>query len=377
MMFSAKRDDLNKVLSAMQSVVERKTPVSVLANVKITARGDNTLYFLATDMDICAEDKIAGIVEAETCITLPATTLYEIVRKIQVNTDVKFLADENAPDAVQILIESSAFSLPTIDPAEFPSFEDPSNMLQFEIAADVLKTLLNKTKHAISNDETRYYLNGIYVHSGIGEDGLPMLAAVATDGHRLAFARTILPEGAREMPGVIIPKKAVAEICKMLDGYSGMVNVSINSKKIICQIGTATITSKLIDGKFPDYQRVIPKGHPHFLKVSTVGLTQAVELVTAVSNDKTKTVRFTVGHDSMSVNASSEMNGNARGQKQVPVEANINDPVPISFNSRYLLDVMGAIEGDTTNMQFNNSIAAVALQDASDENCLYVLMPMQ
>jgi DNA polymerase-3 subunit beta len=287
------------------------------------------------------------------------------------------MADSGANDMVQILIESSAFSLPTIDPSEFPSFEDPANMLQFEISSDVIKVLFNKTKHAISNDETRYYLNGIYLHSATSDDGMPILAAVATDGHRMAFARTIAPEGAQSIPGAIIPKKAVSEICKMLDGYSGMVQVSINAKKIIINVGTATITSKLIDGKFPDYQRVIPKGHPNIVKVETADLAQAVELVTAVSHDKTKTVRLSIEHDKMAVNASSEMNGNARGQKEVVVEANVTESVAISFNSKYLLDVMNAIDGQYTTAYFNNSMAAVALQDQSDDNCLYVLMPMQ
>ncbi len=375
-MFVVKKDDLVRVLSSMQSVVERKSAISVLSNVKIMVK-ESQAHFVATDMDICAEDVIPAEVSKEYIITVPASTLYDIVRKISGNPDVKFFTDSLSKDMVKIAVENSSFSLPTIDASEFPSFEDLSDMNKFVVSSSVLLGLLNKTRHAISSDETRYYLNGVYIHTVLGDDGVVKLVSVATDGHRMALAKSQLVGSYQEINGAILPKKAVSEASKMLDAFDGMADVFINSKKIVISIGSAKITSKLIDGRFPDYQRVIPKDLPNIIKCSADELKHAVELVTAISSDKTKTVKLTIENSIMVVNAYSEINGNAQGRKEIAVEANVVNAITINFNSRYLLDVLNVIDSPNVVINYNNATSAVSLVGDGDESSVYVLMPMQ
>lgn len=377
MEFSAKRDDLSKVLGHVQSIVEKRAAIPVLANVKITANADNTIELLATDMDICIEDRIGASVKSPICTTIPASTLYEIVRKIPDNADVKFVMESKSDDNIKIQVGSSEFSLPTIKHEEFPSFEDAANTMRFKISSEILRTLLAKTRHAISNEETRYYLNGIYLHAVISDDGIPQLRAVATDGHRLSLAQTMQPEGADGMPGIIIPKKAVAEVIKLLDSFIGEVDVALCANKIIFYIGSSIITSKLIDGKFPDYERVIPKNNDKNLKVSKKGLADAIELVISVSNDRTKAVKFAVNADKLVITATSEMNGNAKGEQDVAIEFDSTEVISIGFNSRYVLDALSAIDGDTVKMTLSGNLGAVIAHDMEDDNFIYILMPMQ
>ncbi|MDF3047276.1 MAG: polymerase subunit beta [Candidatus Midichloriaceae bacterium] len=377
MEFSAKRDDLSKVLSHVQSIVEKRAAIPVLSNVKITANGDNSIELLATDMDICIEDKIQAVVKNPICTTIPASTLYEIVRKISENVDVNFISQPEDKDSIKIQVGSSEFSLPTIKPEEFPSFEDPANTMRFSISSEILRSLFAKVRHAVSNEETRYYLNGVYLHVAISEDGIPVLRAVATDGHRLALSQTITPEGAADMPGIIVPKKAVAEVIKLLDSFVGEVDIALCANKIIFYIGSSVITSKLIDGKFPDYERVIPKNNDKNLSVSKKELVDAIELVISVSNDKTKAVKFVISGNKLMISATSEMNGNARGAQDVSIEFDSSESLEIGFNSRYVLDALSAIDGGVVKMTFSGNLGAVTTRDSEDNNFLYILMPMQ
>lgn len=377
MNFSAKRDDLNRVLSRVQSIVERRPAVPVLSNVKITA-GGGRLKFVATDMDICLEESInADTGPEKDSITLPAVTLYEIIRKLPSNIDVAFTKVAGSADSVQISADSSEFSLPAIDPSEFPSFEDAASTSYFEIQSDVFQTLLTRTKHAMSYDETRYYLNGIYIHPSADDDSLPVLATVATDGHRMAMGTAALPAGAQEMPGIILPRKAVLEIVKLLDGYDGIVGIGLSTRKATLTMGSATITTKLIDGKFPDYKRVIPKSNPRKMVVNTKNMISAIELVTAVAMDKTKTVRLTISQNQLVIKAISEINGNARGEQNIEISSNSDSASSISFNSKYLLEALAVIEGPMTTITFDTGAGAVAIFDENDINFLHVLMPMQ
>lgn len=377
MKFSAKRDDLSKVLGHVQSIVERRGTVPVLANVKITANDDNTLDFLATDMDICIEDKIQAEVSGSLCTTIPAITLYEIVRKIPTNTDVTFIKSASNDDLIEIRVGSSDFSLPTISAEEYPSFEQAVGTVNFKISSEILRSLFAKTRHAISNEETRYYLNGVYMHSLVSEDGAQLLRVVATDGHRLARSQTLMPAGCEDMPGIIIPKKTVAEVIKLLDGFVGEVDVALSDKKIIFYIGSSIITSKLIDGKFPDYDRVVPKNVDKNLQVPKKDLVNAIDLVISVSSDKTKTVRFEVENTKLTITATSELNGNAKGLEEVAITFDSKEKLNISFNARYVMDVLSSIDGDTVAMQMSTNLGAVITSDAADNNFIYILMPMQ
>jgi DNA polymerase-3 subunit beta len=376
MEFTAKKDDLLGILGHVQSVVERRVAIPVLANVKVSASNSGEIEMIATDMDICIQDKISGEVKEAGVTTIPAGTLYEIVRKIPENADVHFKQDKST-DAILITVNSSEFNLPTISAEEFPSFEDISNTMKFKISSEILRLLLDKTRHAISNEETRYYLNGVYLHAHNAEDSSPLLRAVATDGHRLARAQTVLPEGCENMPGIIIPKKTVAEVIKLLDSYVGEVQVALAPNKIIFAIGSSVITSKLIDGKFPDYERVIPKNNDKTLEISRNNLSKSIDLVISISSDKTRAVKFKIENKKVEISASSEINGNAKGQQEIDAKFDGNEPIVIGFNSRYVLDSLSAIDSDNVMITFSSGLGAAIAADANDNNFIYILMPMQ
>jgi len=377
MKFVVKKDDLLKTLNHVQSVVERRNAVPILSNVKIDANSESgNLTLTTTDMDISIQDSLPATVTKSGSITVPAHTLFEIVRKVSENCDVTLTKDESDTSNVDITVGSSEFTLPCLPSDEFPNFEVGDSSHKFTINSQVLKTLLSKTKHAISTEETRYYLNGTYLHTTTDE-GTPVLRAVATDGHRLARAQTVQPDGCQDMPGIIIPRKTVGELVKILEEFSGDIQISLSQNKIVFLIGGITLSSKLIDGKFPDYDRVIPKNNDKTLEISRDKLARAIDLVISVSNDKTRAVRLNIESGKVLVNASSEMNGNAKGAQEVAANFDSTEAVSIGFNSRYVLDSLAAIEGDTVKMSLSNGLGAVAAHDTKESNCLYILMPMQ
>ena len=301
----------------------------------------------------------------------------KLLEKLVTMNRLLFRADNDSSSFINIKAGSSEFSLPTIQPEEFPSFENIADSINFSISSEILHTLFIKTKHAISNEETRYYLNGIYLHSAQDDQGIPQLMAVATDGHRLALAKTLLPSNAQDIPGIIIPRKAVNEIVKLLDSYDGEVNIKISSNKIVLQIGDSIITSKLIDGKFPDYTRVIPENNDKSLKCVKKELISAIDLVISVSNDKTKTVRLQISPEGLNIAATSELNGNARGEQDVKIDYTSDETLAIGFNSRYVLEALNSIDSNNIELSFSNNIGATILKDCDNPNFFYILMPMQ
>ena len=372
-----KSENLLKALSHVQSVVERRNAVPILSNVKIECTNDGILSLTTTDTDISIKDQIEATILEEGSITVPAATLYDIVRKLGSGIEINITSTGEDASTCEFKVNNSEFNLPCLPVADFPNFEINKPTHFFKIASEIFKSLFNKTKHAISVDETRYYLNGVYMHPTTNDDGASVLRVVATDSHRLARAQTILPAGCSEMPGVIIPKKTVGEVVKLLEDYVGEIEVGISQKKITFQIGATVLNSKLIEGKFPDYDRVIPKTNDKTMEVSRADLVRAIDLVISVSNDKTRAVRFNIEPSKMSVYASSEMNGNARGVQEINVVSSSLEPTTIGFNSRYVLESLAAIEGDTVKVSFSNSVSAVIAHDPQEASFIYILMPMQ
>ncbi len=377
MKFIVKKDDLLRTLNHVQSVVERRNAVPILANVKIEADKDSGILTLTTtDMDISIHDKLAAQVKQAGAITVPAHTLFEIIRKVSENVDVELTKDKKDNSNVELKVGNSEFTLPCLPVEEFPNFEVSQSTHSFNIHSEVLRTLFSKTKHAISTEETRYYLNGVYLHPTTDE-GTPVLRAVATDGHRLARAQTIQPEGCQDMPGIIVPKKTVGELVKLLEEYVGEVQISLSQNKITYTLGEITLSSKLIDGKFPDYDRVIPKNNDKTLEISRDKLARSIDLVISITNDKTRAVRLNIEPSRVVVNATSEMNGNAKGEQEIDATYSSNENISIGFNSRYVLDSLSAIDGETVKLSLSNGLGAVIAQDSKENNCMYILMPMQ
>lgn len=359
----------------MQAIVERKHTIAILANVKMECEGD-TVTLTATDMDISVREVLSVVGNPSSgAITVPVHTLHEIVRKLPDGSQISFTSSGDKQSQVEIIVGLSRFTLPCLDAEEFPNFEVSKSISHFNIDSNILRTLLNKTKHAISYEETRYYLTGTYLHIVETAGGF-VLRAVATDTHRLAQAETMLPNGAESMPGIIIPRKTSFELIRLLEGHNGDVHVEISANKATFVLGSTTLTSKLVDGKFPDYTAVIPSNNDKKLEVPARDLARAIDLVISVSADKTRAVRLKIEESKLTICANSEANGNASGSEVLDADYT-SVPVKVGFNSRYILDALSAIDGDKVRFSMGDEGGAVIVQDPEDTSCLHILMPMQ
>ncbi len=364
------RAALLKSLGHVQNVVERRNTIPILSNVKLNA-GDGKLSLNATDMDLDIVDATAAEVSEPGETTAPAHTLYEIVRKLPDGAEVEL--DATAGDGQMVLRSGrSRFTLSCLPAGEFPVMSGGELPVSFDLAALELKDLIDKTRFAISTEETRYYLNGIYLHAA--ENSAPVLRAVATDGHRLASAEADLPNGAGEMPGVIIPRKTVQELHKLIEETEAEIRVSMSDAKIQFSFDGVVLTSKLIDGTFPDYERVIPQGNDKDLKVERKAFGDAVDRVSAISTEKSRAVKLTMEAGKLVLSASSPESGSATDELETDYAG---ERLEIGFNSAYLLEIMRQVEGDTINMSMSDAASPTIIREEGDDSALYVLMPMR
>ena len=363
---------LLKALSHVQSVVERRGTIPILANVKIVAEGGK-VSLTATDMDIAVVETIDAQVETAGGATVPAHMLYEIVRKIPDGAQIEFSIKEGDTKAV-IKAGKSRFTLSVLSADDFPVMAEGELPHAFSITAAECEALVEKTRFAVSTEETRYYLNGVYLHAA-DDDGTQVLRAVATDGHRLARMQIALPEGAAEIPGVIIPRKTVAELFKLVQ-ENGVENVEIalSESKVRFVCGSAIIVSKLIDGTFPDYDRVIPTGNDKIMEVEGKLFSEAVDRVSVIASEKSRGIKLSLAPNALTLSAVSAEQGDATEEIAVNYGA---DTVEIGFNSRYLLDMMAQIEGESAQFVFADSAAPALVRDPADVGALYVIMPMR
>ncbi len=370
MKITIERAALLKSLGHVQSVVERRNTIPILSNVKIEA-GDAQLGLNATDMDLDIVETVSAAVDQAGATTAPAHTLYEIVRKLPDGAQVEI---ETGTDNQMILRAGrSVFRLSCLPTEDFPVLGAGELPHQFPLPVHDLKTLIDRTRFAISTEETRYYLNGVYVHVAERE-GVRVLRAVATDGHRLASAEAPLPKGAEDIPGVIVPRKAVAELRKIIDESAGEVYVGLSETKVRFSVDGVVMTSKLIDGTFPDYERVIPAGNDKKLSVDRKLLTDAVDRVSAISSEKSRAVKMTLSNGSLKLSASSPEHGLAEEELEVDYAG---DSLEIGFNSAYLMDITRQIEGDMTELSMADAASPTVLRESDDQSALFVLMPMR
>lgn len=365
------RAALLKSLGHVQNVVERRNTIPILSNVKLTAQ-DGQLRLNATDMDLDIVDATSAQVSEPGETTAPAHMFYDIVKKLPDGAEVEL--DATSGDGQMVLRSGrSRFSLSCLPAAEFPVMSGGDLPISFSLAAAQLKDLIDKTRFAISTEETRYYLNGIYLHA-VNEGDAPVLRAVATDGHRLASAETELPDGAAEMPGVIVPRKTVQELHKLIEETEGEIGVSLSDAKVQFSFDGVVLTSKLIDGTFPDYERVIPQGNDKELTVARKALGDAVDRVSAISTEKSRAVKLTLDNGSLVLSASSPDSGSATDELETDYAG---ERLEIGFNAAYLLEIMRQVEGDTINMSLSDGASPTIIREEGDENALYVLMPMR
>ena len=371
MRLTIERAALLKALTHVQSVVERRNTIPILSNVLIGAAGEK-LRFTATDLDIEISEEVDAEIERGGSISAPAHNLYEFVRKLPDKAPVRL---ELNPDDPRLFISAARtrLHLPVLPADDFPLMPADGFETRFRIHPTDLARLIDKTRFAISTEETRYYLNGIYFHT-VANGSATILRGVATDGHRLALADTVAPDGAQGMPGVIVPRKTIAELRRLLDDAADEVEVAVSAQKIRFVLNDAVLTSKLIDGSFPEYARVIPKQNSKKLKLDNKAFAEAVDRVATVSAERSRSVRLAIESDKVTLT----VNNPDAGLATEDVSADYGDaPMEIGFNAKYLLDVAGQIEGESALFELADSGSPTLVRDESDEHALYVLMPLR
>ncbi|MCZ8324262.1 MAG: DNA polymerase III subunit beta [Sphingomonadaceae bacterium] len=365
------RATLLKCLSHVQSVVERRNTIPILSNVLIEAAADGTVRIMATDLDLQVVETLGAVsVEGAGAITVSAHLLFDIARKLPDGSQVSL---ETADNRMTVKAGRSRFSLPTLPRDDFPVIVEGDLPTSFELPAATLAQLIDRTRFAISTEETRYYLNGIFLHVTDEE-----LKAAATDGHRLARFTIKRPDGAEGMPDVIVPRKCVAELRKLLEeALDANVLVDLSASKVRFTLGGengVVLTSKLIDGTFPDYSRVIPTGNDKLLRLDPKSFYEGVDRVATIATEKTRAVKMALDNDRVTLSVTSPDNGTA--SEEVPADYK-SSGFEIGFNAGYLKDILNQIEGDTVELHLADAGAPTLIRQDDKSPALYVLMPMR
>ena len=371
MKLSIERAALLRAVGQAQSVVERRNTIPILANVLIEAEGE-IVSFRATDLDIEVVDKVKAQVTRAGATTVSAVTLHEIVRKLPDGALVA-LTDDGAAGRLTVEAGRSVFHLATLPRQDFPVMASAEYQSSFAAPAPVLRRLFDKSKFAISTEETRYYLNGVYLHVADGEGGR-VLRCVATDGHRLARIDAPLPEGAEGMPGVIVPRKTVNEMRKLLDDDEAEIAVSVSETKVRFATPEITLISKVIDGTFPDYSRVIPQNNPRRLEVDAADFARAVDRVATVSSERSRAVKLQLDEDRLILSVNAPDTGAAEEELGV---AYADEKLEIGFNAKYLLEIASQVDRENAVFLFNSSGDPTLMREGDDTSAVYVVMPMR
>jgi DNA polymerase-3 subunit beta len=374
---TVERATLLKCLAHVQSVVERRNTIPILSNVLIEARteadGTGKLRLMATDLDLQVVEMIDAQIANPGATTVGAHTLFDIARKLPEGAQVELSVVNEKMTVTASRYRSNLATLPRDD---FPVIAETDLPTVFSLPAEDLRRIIDSTRFAISTEETRYYLNGIFLHVITpGSGGEPKLRAVATDGHRLARIELPAPPGAVGMPDVIVPRKCVGELRKLLDEADGPVEVSLSASKIRFKLGGAVLTSKLIDGTFPDYSRVIPTANDRLLKIDRKSLAQGVDRVAAIATtEKTRAVKIAMGRDKVTLSVTSPENGTA--SEEIPADYT-SPEFEVGFNYRYLLDILDQVGSDVVDVHLADAAAPTLIREGDTSDALYVLMPMR
>ena len=371
MRVTLERSHLLSSLTHVHRVVERRNTIPILSNVLLRA-GEGELKLKATDLDIEAQESVPAMVERPGATTVPAYMFYDIVRKLPDGSQVSL---ETSADGATLSISSgrSRFSLQMLPESDFPDISAGELTHRFKLEAGALKGLIDKTQFAISNEEIRYYLNGIFLHTVDGPTGT-LFRAVATDGHRLARADVPAPAGASGMPGIIVPRKTVGEIQRLIEDPKAELTVELSDAKIRLSLGAVVLTSKLIDGTFPDYARVIPRGNDKQADIDRAVFASAVDRVATISAEKSRSVKLAFDNDRVKLTVRNMEAGQAEEEVEIGYS---EEPFEIGFNARYLLDITSQLSSETVVFRLADAGSPTLIQDSGDAATLYVLMPMR
>ena len=374
MEFKINSTDLLKALSHIHGIVEVRHTLPILSNIILEAK-DDKLILSSTNLDIYCSDKIKAEVLQSGEVSVSAVTFFEIIKRLPSGSEVLMIMEEGENE-IRLTCGRSKFNLSTLKTDDFPIISDSDLSTNFVLSADELIRIIDKTKFAVSNEETRYYLNGIFLHKA-ERNSIQFLRAVATDGHRLAQYDIPLPQGAEDITGIIIPKKTIYELRKVLDDANGDVSVSLNENKIKFSFNDLKVVSKVIDGTFPDYTKVIPQKNDKNFKTNNSGLKNAIDRVSAVAaneESKSKAIKFCIENNSLSLSVESQSKGSANEMIDVNYSG---DKVDIGFNSKYIIDICNEVDGDEISISLSDSISPAIILDKTDENLFFVLMPMR
>ncbi|MGN6549806.1 MAG: DNA polymerase III subunit beta [Pararhizobium sp.] len=371
MRVTLERSNLLKSLNHVHRVVERRNTIPILSNVLLNAEGAS-LLMKATDLDLEMTEATAAEVDQAGATTVPAHLLYDIVRKLPDGAEV-MLATNAENTAMSVTSGRSRFSLQCLPQSDFPDLTAGDFSHSFQLPASQLKMLIDRTQFAISTEETRYYLNGIFFHT-IESKGELKLRGVATDGHRLARADVDAPAGSEGMPGSIVPRKTVGELQKLLDDPEATVTVELSDAKLRVTIGNVVMTSKLIDGTFPDYQRVIPTANDKQMTIDCETFARAVDRVSTISSERGRAVKLSITDGQLTLTVNNPDSGTATEEMPIGYES---DPLEIGFNARYLLDITTQLSGSDAVFMLADPGSPTLVHDMAADDALYVLMPMR
>ncbi len=368
MKFNVNQQDLQQALNYCQGVIEKRSTLPILSNILLEVQSKK-LTITATDLDLIFIHQVNNIeVEEEGKTTTTSSIMYDIIRKFSSGKKINLTLNENK---LHLESEKSIFNLNCISPSEFPLTDEDFNQNQFSIKSKQLLKLLNKCKFSISNDETRHYLSGIYLHQNEVEDK-NYLTAVATDSHRMSISKIRL-ENKIDFDPIILPKKTIFQLCSLLDTYEGEVKISNLKSKIKFELDNSILISKLIDGKFPNYIQVIPKNNEKKLEISLKLFLDSVDRVASVSLDKKDGVKFNLKKDILNLSVNNTNSGD--GKETLTVK--FDHELEISFNSRYLIDVASQLDGDKIELFLKDTGSPALIKDPGDFDSIFVVMPMK
>ena len=370
MKFIITKPVIYKALTHLQSIVNKKNTLPILSNILIEA-DQNTLNLSSTDMDISIKEKINCNVIESGSTTLNAQIMFDIIKKLPETSEIEFISNDSK--ILTIRSNVSKFSLSCLPKDEFPIIETELKGKKIKVKSQTIFKLIDKTKFAISNEETRYFLNGLYFNIQ-PEVSSSLITFVGTDGHRLATSSAYVDEKIDEIPGVIIPKKTINELSKLLSENSNDIEIDISQNKIVFYIDNLILISKLIDGNFPDYKRVIPSGNDKDLIIDRINLLSAVDRVSTIANEKSPSIKLKLLNNH--INLSTINNENSTATEDIKVKYN-GIEIEIGFNARYIMDILDNLEGEEIKISFNDNSTPIIAQEVLNSDIIYVLMPMR
>ncbi len=370
MKFQISKNKIYKSLSHLQGIVDKKNSLPILSNILIEAK-NSSLILSSTDMDISIVEKIDCNVLEEGSTTINSQILYDIVRKLDETSEIEIIS--NNGKILTLRANGSRFSLQCLPKEDFPIIDQQNDGIKIKINSKILFKLIDKTKFAISNEETRYFLNGLYFNI-YKENNKTNVTLVGTDGHRLSKFTYEIDQNIDQVTGVIIPRKTINELSKLLSEIDEEIEIIISSSKIIFYIQNLVFVSKLIDGTFPDYKRVIPSGNNNILEINRDKLYSAVDRVSTVANEKSPVIKFKLIKNYINLNTINNDNSTATEDINLNYDG---DDFEIGFNSKYILDIVNNLEDEEITLKFKDGSSPIIAQEKSNPNLIYVLMPMR